>query len=500
MSYTINHYNGTLLATVADGTVDTSTDLTLIGKNYAGYGQSQNDNFVWLLENFANTTQPPNPLQGQIWYDSGNKKLKFWDGSYWRTGNGAEVGTTQPAGLTAGDMYFNTASNQLYIYNGSGLTLVGPQQVTGAGTTQMVSTSLTNSAGTQSFPVIQAVSGGTVVAIISNNTFSIPNTAIPGFDNIVQGITLVDTQASTNGVTTGGYQFHGTASNSLLLNGQPASAFVSATNAQLTTANFSSGFTIGSNSNLLVQVQSGIIANVTAPTFTSTGDIFFQTGSISNTTQPVLRLTGTDALPATSGISSLGSQAYQWLNVYASSFVGTASQANLLNLPGYGYAQANMSSSANTIAGRDGNGNLAANLFQGTATSANYADLAEKYLPDAEYEPGTVVMVGGEKEITACNTIGYALGVISTNPAYMMNSELVGGVYVALRGRVPVKIQGPCAKGDLIYPGPNGLGFSISSTPQMITSSPGNNQFAIALEDNLNSDYNSIKLVECVIL
>jgi len=98
MSYTINHYNGKLLATVADGTVDTSTDLTLIGKNYAGYGQSQNDNFVWLLENFANTTQPPNPLAGQIWYDSANKKLKFFDGSQIRTASTAELGATAPTG------------------------------------------------------------------------------------------------------------------------------------------------------------------------------------------------------------------------------------------------------------------------------------------------------------------------------------------------------------------------------------------------------------------
>ena len=112
MSYTINHYNGTLLTSVADGTVDTSTDLTLIGKNYAGYGQAQNDNFVWLLENFANTSQPPNPLTGQIWFDSGNSKLKFWDGTKFRTTGGAEVGATQPSGLTQGDFWFDTATNQ----------------------------------------------------------------------------------------------------------------------------------------------------------------------------------------------------------------------------------------------------------------------------------------------------------------------------------------------------------------------------------------------------
>ena len=67
MSYTINRYNGNAIATVVDGTINNTLDITLIGKNYAGYGQSQNENFVYLLENFANSTQPPSPLAGQIW-------------------------------------------------------------------------------------------------------------------------------------------------------------------------------------------------------------------------------------------------------------------------------------------------------------------------------------------------------------------------------------------------------------------------------------------------
>lgn len=85
MAYTINKYNGTLLVTVADGTVDASTDLKLVGKNYAGYGAIQNENFVYLLENFANSTSPSNPLTGQIWFDSSSSKLKFWDGGKFRT-------------------------------------------------------------------------------------------------------------------------------------------------------------------------------------------------------------------------------------------------------------------------------------------------------------------------------------------------------------------------------------------------------------------------------
>ena len=95
--------------------------------------------------------------------------------------------------------------------------------------------------------------------------------------------------------------------------------------------------------------------------------------------------------------------------------------------------------------------NVHASFFVGTATAARYADLAEKYEADAEYEPGTVVVFGGDKEVTACDTQGSqaVVGVISTDPAYMMNSE-AEGQYVALTGRVPCKVTGPVAKGDLL--------------------------------------------------
>ena len=100
---------------------------------------------------------------------------------------------------------------------------------------------------------------------------------------------------------------------------------------------------------------------------------------------------------------------------------------------------------------RDGSGNFAANVITATATQAQYADLAEKYEADSEYEPGTVVVFGGEKEVTACDSQGSqaVVGVISTDPAYMMNSE-AEGQYVALTGRVPCKVTGPVAKGDLL--------------------------------------------------
>jgi hypothetical protein len=139
---------------------------------------------------------------------------------------------------------------------------------------------------------------------------------------------------------------------------------------------------------------------------------------------------------------------------------------------------------------RDSSSNVYANLFNGTATSAQYADLAEKYLPDAEYPTGTVVSIGGDQEITAATDGDRAIGVISANPAYMMNSELEGGVYVALKGRVPVFVVGPIRKGQYLIS--CGTGMAVAANDN---STPG--IFAVSLE---NSNHDGFKLIECVIL
>ena len=119
MPYQIDLTNGTLLTTIQDGTIDQTTNLKLVGRNYAGYGEIQNENFVHLLENFASNNAPSRPLDGQIWFDTAANKLKFYDGVKFRTTGGAEVGTTQPAGLTTGDFWWDTGNDQLYAYNGT---------------------------------------------------------------------------------------------------------------------------------------------------------------------------------------------------------------------------------------------------------------------------------------------------------------------------------------------------------------------------------------------
>jgi len=491
MSYTINHYNGTLLTTVADGTVNTSTNLTLVGKNYAGYGQAQNDNFIWLLENFANTSSPANPLAGQIWFDSGNKKLKFWDGSKFRNTGGAETASTAPSGLTQGDFWFNTQSNQLYAWTGSTFTLIGPQQVVGAGTTQMQSVSVLDTNNT-SHAIIQGIVNGNTVFVIagSDAPFTLNSTTNPitGYDVIEQGVTLQYTLNATNGVTSSSQRFWGTATNSEKLGGYPISNFILNTGTPQFSSlvNFSdTGFTVGSPiSKLAIYNQSQTtptIQNINGTT------IQFQTLVQGSTVTPLI-LNGNSVTPGNT-TANLGSAQLPWANVYGTYHWGTAQQADALNVNNV-YVTASTSATAGTIVARDSSSNVYANLFNGTATAAQYADLAEKYLPDAEYPTGTVVSIGGAQEITAATDGDRAIGVISANPAYMMNSELEGGVYVALKGRVPVFVVGPISKGQYLISCGTGTANAANDN-----STPG--IFAVSLE---TSNHDGVKLVECVIL
>jgi len=491
MAYTINHYNGTLLTSVSDGTVDTSTDLTLVGKNYAGYGQIQNENFVYLLENFASPSAPASPLKGQIWYDSSTSKLKFWDSSKWRTTGGAEIGTTAPSGLTQGDFWFDTATNQLFAWTGTSFVLVGPQAVAGSGTTQMVSTSIKDIFG-NSHTVIEAVDNGQTIFIISPDAaFTLDNTvnAITGFTKIQQGVTLCYTNnASTPGVTTSAHRFWGTATNAEQLGGQPAGNYVQAGNANFSTVvNFADvGYTVG-NPIARLRVFNN---NATTPTIQnqSNNTIVFQTTVASSTVTP-LQLVGTDVLPGTTATSNLGTQSLQWSNVWATTFNGNATSASGLTFNA-SVVYPSSSTSPNTVVVRDNSGNINATTLNGASTASYYADLAEKYLADADYEPGTVVSVGGEKEVTACTDGDLPIGAISTNPGFMMNKDLAGGTYVALKGRIPVKVVGPVTKGNYLIA--SGIGCARRADD---ASTPG--IFAVCLE---TSDHSGVKLVECVIL
>ena len=121
MSYTINLTDGTIFAVVQDGTINTNSSVTLVGKNYAGYGQFLDENFIHLLENGANTTAPSAPLKGQLWYDNSASLLKVWNGTIFKNLGAATASSTAPTSNVQGDLWYDTTNAQLKVYTGTAI-------------------------------------------------------------------------------------------------------------------------------------------------------------------------------------------------------------------------------------------------------------------------------------------------------------------------------------------------------------------------------------------
>ena len=140
-----------------------------------------------------------------------------------------------------------------------------------------------------------------------------------------------------------------------------------------------------------------------------------------------------------------------------------------------------VSAVANSLAQRDGSGNLTANQFNGRATSANWADLGERYEADAQYDEGTVLAIGGDKEVTEFKAGMPLAGVISTNPGFKLNDtdDTKDWPFVCLKGRIPVKVKGNTNKGDFILADDNGKAISVNS---INTIEEQNRLIGIALE------------------
>jgi hypothetical protein len=492
MAYAIDRYNNTLLTTVEDGTVDQTTDLKFIGKNYAGYGEIQNENFLFLLENFSGANQPARPISGQVWFDSGTSKLKFYDGTQWRTTGGAEIGTTEPTGLATADFWWDSGNDQLYVYNGTNFVLIGPQNA-GEGVTQMQSLEvLDTTSATRG--IIAAVIEDEIIYVTSPTEFDLnaSETSLisQGFDRIHRGITLRNTLNGTAGVTSTADRFHGTATNADKLGGISAANFVQTGVGNTVFASTieapDDGILIGDSQDFQLRVDDngfdGIIQNIT-----NNGVIKLKVTSGAGVLTHVGTVTATGIVPAADNTFTLGSASLGWSNVYAANFTGEASKAATLRV-GSDFRSASSSATNNTVAVRDATGNIAANLFQGTATQARYADLAEKYTTAEELAPGTVVCVCSHEdhEVEPTQQGCMAIGVVSTDPAIMMNSE-AEGQYIGLKGRLPVRVIGAVKKGQAVYVDNNGCASTAIN---------GGSLVGVALESNNDEGE---KLVECVL-
>jgi hypothetical protein len=186
MAYTINLTDGTIFAVVADGTINTGSSVSLPGKNYAGYGEFLDENFIQMLENFSSPANgsglPTNaklgaPLEGQLWWDSTNLTLKVYNGSLWKSAGSTTSSATAPSSPNVGDLWYDSANNQLKVWNGSSWTVVGPSSVGGTG----VQAQTINDSGGSPHSVITFTISNNVIAIVSQDAAFTPQSAITGW-------------------------------------------------------------------------------------------------------------------------------------------------------------------------------------------------------------------------------------------------------------------------------------------------------------------------------
>ena len=366
MAYTINLTNGQALVPapgLSDGTVDTThSSLTLIGKNYAGYGQFLNENFVHMLENFANTTSPATPLKGQLWWDTSDNVLKVYTGTSWKISTGATASDSgnPPGDLSSlgGDLWYDTTNRQLKVSDGTGSWVtVGPASTPSTGNSGAFPALMSDTSG-GSHIVIQFTISGTVYALFSKDTFT---STLSGFSTVTAGL------------------------------------------------NFST-----------------------------------------------------------------------------------------LASPTWGISTQSVNATASTLALRTTTGALTATTFNGIAVQAQYADLAERFEADKEYDQGTVVELGGEKEITAVKNelSDNVFGVISYTAGYLMNATAGDDKThppIALSGRVSVKVTGKVKKGDRLVSAGDGLARSAKENEITAFNSIGR-----ALENKDTTDTGIVKAIVVV--
>ena len=409
-------------------------------------------------------------------------------------------------GLAAGDNITNGTSNVSVANNAD--TTVGV-----AGST-ILTVSATGSATTGVVTATGNVAGGNITTggameatglISSGSTITATGNVAGG--NITTGglvsatgnITATGNVAGGNAIITGdvtGATITGDGSALTALNGtQVTTGTVAA--ARVATLNQNTTGTAGGLSSAVTVELTG---NVTgSATFTNAGD----TASIATTltADPTITLTGD--VTGSGTMTNLGDVSFATTIAANSVALGTDTTGNYvgagavsgvglsgaLSAEGGTFTVTSNATDANTVStiiARDGSGDFSAGIATLTATQARYADVAEMYLSDQEYDPGTVVTIGGVYEVTLCALGDYPAGVVSTDPAYLMNSELTAGLPIALVGRVPVRIFGSVQKGQKVY----------SDLMGRASKNADGSLVGISLEDNADEGE---KLVECML-
>ena len=554
MAYNITLTDGTAFATIADGTINTASSVTLVGKNYAGYGIFLDENFIQMLENFSNTTAPPAPLTGQIWWDDGNFLLKVYNGTIWKTISAATSSGTAPTSNVTGDLWYDTTNAQLKVWTGTAFIVVGPAYTSAEGQAGAVPETINDIGATPHFVTSLYVANSRVAIVSYDSVFTPQSPISTWFPRIYPGITTntaIGGSLSGNLISLGNITASaGGTSNVAVLSalGANITGFVNVTG-NITGGNISTAGTatvtgnitggnvaVGGLVTVTGNVTGGNIITAGAVSAIGTGNITGNVNGGNLRTTGLITATGTVTggnvasggfITAGSTVSSVGNitsaanvaganviasvNVSAVGNVAGTYFIGNGSQLTGISaavsvskiesgLSNVQIASANanitmaVSTTSNvvvvsttgittlgsltlntgnaaTTAVVNGAGNGVGNIGSSTgyfnrifavATSALYADVAERFESDELLDPGTVVELGGSKEITRSRVelSENVFGVISTRPAFTMN----GGAgeddthpAVAMTGRVPVKVTGIINKGDRLVSAGDGI-------------------------------------------
>jgi len=508
MAYNITLTNGSALISggLPDGTIDdSSTSITLVGKNYPGYGLFLNQNMVRLMENFSKGSAPTAPLPGQLWWNSTTKFLNVntaatkSEDPKWKTISTMVYSSSYTLTPVAGEQWFDTTTGQLKVWTGSGWTTIGPAASIATGNSGAIPDTITATSPAATYVVLKFFIDNILVGIWSKEaSFS---TAVSGFGTVNRGLNLS---------TALNQAFYGNAdvANQLYVSGVaiPGSSFLrndtsGTINGSLILTN-DSGLTFGAASDFVGSVSSGV---VTLRNQTAGKDLIFSVKTSAGSQQNFLRGNSITTLPeafsspsASSPGLSLATKAYvdsvlgggtgittfsssinpaanltytlgnttnRYSNIFSqSATIGNIYAANVfstLSNVATLYVSSAILPTANLTVNLGSTG-MWFNTFYGLSVQAQYADLAERFEADQPYVAGTVVSLGGDKEITAaddelCNNV---FGVISTKAAFLMNGGAGGDDThppVAVNGRVPVRVIGKVKKGDRLVSAGNGL-------------------------------------------